>query len=257
MKSRTVVDQIGRTVLIPTHLERIVSLVPSQTELLFDLGLGDQVVGITKFCVHPEEWFRSKPRIGGTKKLNFEAISALKPDLIIANKEENNREDIEQLEKIFPIWVSDINDLDSALEMIQKIAEITNTDPSTLTEEIRLGFDSLKPTRPAQNALYLIWKDPYMAAGSGTFIHDMLSRCGLENVVSETRYPELSMQEIMTLNPEVILLSSEPFPFKETHVKELQELLPEASIQLVDGEMFSWYGSRLRLAPAYFSKFLS
>ena len=256
MENQTVKDQVGRTVVVPKYPKRIVSLVPSQTELLFDLGLAERVLGITKFCVHPEEWFRTKSRIGGTKQLDFEAILALNPDLIIANKEENNQGDIEQLERDFPVWVSDVNDLDSALEMIRLIAELTKTDSSKLTRKIQSGFLQLKPIQPQKKVLYLIWKNPYMAAGNDTFINDLMQRCGFENMLSESRYPELTDDEIVQLNPELILLSSGPFPFKEKHIQELQNLLPNATIKLVDGEMFSWYGSRLKLAPSYFLKLI-
>jgi ABC-type Fe3+-hydroxamate transport system substrate-binding protein len=255
-ESRVVIDQVGRKVKIPNQPQRIVSLVPSQTELLCDLGLDERVAGITKFCVHPTEWFRTKTRIGGTKQLNFESISALNPDLIIANKEENNKGDIERLAKDFPVWVSDINNLDSALEMIQMVGEITGTDASVLAEEIRVDFDKIQPIWPTQKTLYLIWKNPFMAAGSDTFIHDLMNRCGFENVANQARYPELSEEEIIKLNPELVLLSSEPFPFKAKHIQELQELLPKARIKLVDGEMFSWYGSRLKLVPSYLQKHL-
>ena len=253
MKNLTVKDQVGRTVVVPKYPKRIVSLVPSQTELLFDLGLAARVVGITKFCIHPDDWFHSKTRIGGTKQLDFEAILALNPDLIIANKEENNKEDIEWLEKNFPVWVSDVNDLDSALEMIRFIAELTRTDSSKLTQEIQSGFSQLMPIQPQKKVLYLIWKNPYMAVGNDTFINELMQRCGFENVLSQSRYPELTDDEIVQLNPGLILLSSEPYPFKEKHIKELQNLLPNATIKLVDGEMFSWYGSRLKLAPSYFT----
>ena len=252
MDFRTVTDQIGRTVRIPKRPLRIVSLVPSQTELLFDLGLNDRVVGITKFCVHPDVWFRNKTRVGGTKKLNFVTISALKPDLIIANKEENNRDDIAHLEQEFPVWVSDVNDLDSALKMIDSIGQITDSDSVPIRNEIELGFGHLKPIATDLKTLYLIWKSPYMAAGSDTFIHDMMLRCGFRNVVGASRYPELTGDGIVNLNPALVLLSSEPFPFNENHIEALQNLLPNAKIALVDGEMFSWYGSRLSRAPAYF-----
>lgn len=252
MSWQTATDQLGREVRLPKEPTRIVSLVPSQTELLFDLGLDSRVVGITKFCVHPESWFRSKTRVGGTKKLHFDVIESLNPDLILANKEENNQEDIERLAKDFPVWVSDVNDLDSALEMIRSVAEITGKNAQPLIKEIELGFSELKPIAEKPKTLYLIWKNPYMAAGTDTFIHNMMSG-GFENACSETRYPELSEADIQRLNPDLILLSSEPFPFKENHISELKKLLPETEIRLVDGEMFSWYGSRLRMAPNYFS----
>ncbi len=251
-ETRTHIDQLGRKTEIVTRPQRIVSLVPSQTELLFELGLDERVVGITKFCVHPQEWFRTKPRIGGTKQLNFDAISELNPDLIIANKEENNQEDIKRLEKEFPVWVSDVNDLSSALKMIRLIGEITCADSSVIAKELELEFERLNPPSTKQKTLYLIWKNPYMAAGSHTFIHDMLLRCGLQNAITETRYPALDEDEIRKLNPDLILLSSEPFPFKEKHIEDLKKLLPSAEIRLVDGEMFSWYGSRLKFAPSHF-----
>ena len=250
------IDQLGRKVEVVKTPQRIVSLVPSQTELLFDLGLAERIVGITKFCVHPEEWFRTKTRVGGTKQLHFDVIGSLKPDLIIANKEENNKEDIERLEKQFPVWVSDVNDLDSALEMIVKIRKVTGTDSTELVEEIASEFNKLKPSPQPKKVLYLIWKKPYMAAGSDTFINDMLSRCGFENLVLESRYPELTETDIVNLNPDVVFLSSEPFPFGPTHLRDLEGLLPNASIKLVDGELFSWYGSRLKLAPTYFSELI-
>ena len=253
-KTRIHTDQIGREVEVVKTPQRIVSLVPSQTELLYDLGLADRVVGITKFCIHPEEWFRTKTRVGGTKQLHFDTIESLNPDLIIANKEENNWEDIEALEKHFPVWVSDVFDLDSALEMIAKIGMVTGTDSTDLVAEIASEFDKLKPSHRPKKILYLIWKKPYMAAGSDTFINDMLSRCGFENVLSESRYPELTESKILDLNPDVVFLSSEPFPFGPTHMHELEGLLPNASIKLVDGELFSWYGSRLKRSPAYFSE---
>lgn len=253
MDLRTYRDQLGRTVRIPTFPQRIISLVPSQTELLFELGLDHRVVGITKFCVHPDGWFRSKTRVGGTKNLHMDVIHDLHPDLIIANKEENNQADIEQLEKDFPVWVSDVNDLASALEMIRSVAEITDSDASVILQEIENGFSELFPIYPKRKALYLIWREPYMAAGNDTFIHDMINRCGLVNVISENRYPELTETNIIELDPELVLLSSEPFPFKQRHIDELQALLPKADIRLVDGELFSWYGSRLKHAPAYFA----
>lgn len=247
-------DQIGRMVVIPKGPQRIVSLVPSQTELLFDLGLNDRVAGITKFCIHPEDWFRNKARVGGTKQLHLDTIESLQPDLIIANKEENNREDIERLEKQFPVWVSDVNDLESAIVMIREIGKITGVESTDLLQKIRSEFDKIKPTSVNRRVLYLIWKKPYMAAGSDTFVNDMLRRCGLENVVSGLRYPELTESEIADLKPDLIFLSSEPFPFGPTHMRDLQGFLPNTEVILVDGEMFSWYGSRLKLAAKYLNE---
>ena len=115
---RSVTDQTGRSITIPDSPKRIISIVPSQTELLFDLGLSDEVIGITKFCVHPEEWFRKKTRVGGTKQLNMETIRSLQPDLIVANKEENEQVQVEDIAKEFPVWISDIKTLSDAKRMI-------------------------------------------------------------------------------------------------------------------------------------------
>src|SRR5690606_18297650 len=139
---RTVTDQMRRTVEVPALSRRIISLVPSQTELLFDLGLGDRVVGITKFCIHPDAWFRSKPRVGGTKQVDLDKVRALRPDLIIGNKEENARADIEALEQEFPVWMSDVRDLNDALDMIRGLGALTDTSrkAEAIAAEIDAGF---------------------------------------------------------------------------------------------------------------------
>jgi ABC-type Fe3+-hydroxamate transport system substrate-binding protein len=250
-----VTDQMHRTIDIPDRPMRIISLVPSQTELLHDLGLGERVVGITKFCVHPEEWFRTKTRVGGTKKLDLEKIRQLKPDLIIGNKEENTREDIEALQQEFPVWMSDVRDLSGALEMIQAVGALTGTGETArdLAARIEASFAQLRPLEEPRTVAYLIWQEPYMAAGQGTFINDMLQRCGLVNVFDEgdARYPQIRDMELAHAGPELVLLSSEPYPFKEEHVHEVRLLLPEVPVLLVDGEPFSWYGSRLLHTAAY------
>ncbi|MFB6456099.1 helical backbone metal receptor [Chitinophaga sp. Hz27] len=249
-------DQLQRTIILDKAPARIVSLVPSQTELLFSLGLEDRVVGITKFCVHPDRWFRSKVRVGGTKQIHFDIIRNLQPDLIIANKEENTKEDIEALMKDYTVWISDVHHLNNALEMIAGLGAITQTSAraAALIAEIRSDFSNLKPLPTPIPTAYFIWREPYMTAGNDTFIHQMLHHCGLHNVFGNlTRYPTVSPEDIRASGCKLILLSSEPYPFKEKHMEEFQALVPGASVQLVNGEMFSWYGSRLREATAYFS----
>jgi len=241
----------------PTVPQRIISLVPSQTELLYDLGLGERVVGITKFCIHPESWFKSKHRVGGTKQVDMEKIRALKPDLIIGNKEENLKKDIEILAKEFPVWISDVRDLSGALDMIEQVGEITGTGNKAeiLSKQIEERFKGLVPLEPSRTVAYFIWHEPYMVAGHGTFVNEMLARCGLVNVfdADDARYPQITDQELEEAGPEVILLSSEPYPFKEKHLQEIKYICPGADVQLVDGELFSWYGSRLLKAPEYFN----
>lgn len=249
-------DQLGRTVCLEHAPKRIVSVVPSQTELLCDLGLEQEVVGITKFCVHPPHWRKEKQVIGGTKNLRLQAIDELKPDLIIANKEENTKDDIAALERQFPVWISDVLDLPSALKMIEGVGEVCGVDEKSkaLTEQVAAALDQIhQHPLPPKRVLYLIWKNPYMAAGPNTFIHNMLSLCGLENALTDPtlRYPELSIQAIQSLDPDLILLSSEPFPFKGKHTVATQQDFPNTQLLEVDGEIFSWYGSRLLKAPAY------
>lgn len=250
------IDMTGREVHLPDHPVRIISVVPSQTELLYDLGLGDKVIGITKFCVHPEEWFRHKQRVGGTKNLDIEKIKYLEPDLVIANKEENERSDIEAIRKFCPVWTSDIKDLGQAMEMISAVGKMTATSQKAklIIDDIQAGFSELR-NDPVKKVAYFIWYRPWMTIGKDSFINDMLSRNGWENVYQDLyRYPETDLQDLKNRNPEIVMLSSEPFPFKEKHIAEIKEILADASIILVDGEYFSWYGSRLTGAPTYFKK---
>jgi ABC-type Fe3+-hydroxamate transport system substrate-binding protein len=250
-------DQLSRSIEISELPKRIISTVPSQTELLYDLGLRDEVVGITKFCVHPKEWFETKIRIGGTKQLNIQKIKELTPDLIVANKEENRKEDIDELAKEFPVWVSDVHDLSSAYAMINDIGKIVGkeNESTSLIKNIASGFSNLSAYQRKIRTAYLIWKDPYLTIGNDTFIHQMLSYAGFENIFSDkTRYPAIEVNEMIERNCELLLLSSEPYPFKQKHIDELQALLPAIKILLADGEVFSWYGSRMLKAPSYFQK---
>lgn len=250
------IDQTNQKVVLPDTPNRIISLVPSQTELLFDLGLDKEVVGITKFCIHPEIWFRSKPRVGGTKQVKMEIIHQLEPDLIIANKEENVKAQIEELAGKYPVWTSDIHNLEDALVMIRDIGLITGKQAmaNRIAEQIEEGFTTLTVPGHRLRTAYLIWKDPYMTVGNDTFIHCMLETAGFDNVFSERkRYPAISIDDLKKSGCELLLLSSEPYPFQQKHMDELQQQLPDTRILLADGEMFSWYGSRLLKAPAYFT----
>lgn len=252
-------DQMGRRIALSKSPKRIISLVPSQTELLFDLGLADSIVGITKFCIHPKEKIRNISKIGGTKKFDFEKIEALKPDLIIGNKEENYPEGIEKLAQKYPVWLSDIYSLADALQMIQAIGELThkNTEASTLCEQIQQNFSQLPKITSNKTVAYLIWQKPYMVAAKHTFIDAMLTEIGLSNIFEDKeRYPEISIAELSEKQPDYIFLSSEPYPFKEKHIFKLQNTCPKSKILLVDGEMFSWYGSRLLKSCFYFQELL-
>lgn len=257
-KHLTITDQIGKEVSFSFPPERIVSVVPSQTELLFDLGLDKDLAAVTWFCIHPEA-AKKKIKIGGTKNLKLDKIRALKPGLIIANKEENEKDQIEALAREFPVWTSDIHNLEQALDMCRQLGGITGSEDKAneIASKISRSFDTL-PQANGASVLYLIWKDPYMSAGQDTFISHMLERCGFVNVMQDkSRYPELTEAQMRQLSPDLIFLSSEPYPFKEKHIAELQQICPQSKILLVDGEMFSWYGSRLLHAAAYLESLIN
>lgn len=249
-----VTDGLGRTVALNSPPMRIISLVPSLTELLFELGLEENLVGVTKFCTRPTHAREVAKSIGGTKKFNFGKIDELKPDLIIANKEENYKQGVEALADKYPIYISDIFNLDDAITTIKDLGILTDRKEATgeLCEGILDGFTQVKNTRKG-SALYFIWQSPDMVAGSNNFIDFTLTWLGLENAAShKDRYPQMLEKELHELSPDYVLLSSEPYPFKRKHLKRFEVLFPTAQILLVDGEMFSWYGSRLKYAPNYF-----
>lgn len=259
MQKRTVCDQMGRQISVNRSPKRIISLVPSQTELLFDLGLEPEVVGITKFCIHPREMFVSKVKVGGTKKLDLQRIRDLHPDLIIGNKEENDQLQIQELMNEFPVWMSDIYNLNDALEMIRAIGSLCEKEMNAqkIAQDIEMRFEGLKGIHAGKKVAYFIWKGPWMLAGKNTFISNILNYAGILNAIELERYPELSSEQIADLKPDWIFLSSEPYPFKDQHIIEMKEICPDAEIRLVDGEMFSWYGSRLLHTPGYLQSMLT
>jgi ABC-type Fe3+-hydroxamate transport system substrate-binding protein len=223
---------------------------------LFDLGLGEQVVGVTKFCVHPAQARQQATIIGGTKDFHFDRIAELKPDLIIGNKEENFQEGIEQLAARYPVWMSDISTLEEALDMIRRVGLITGRKEraEALAQQIQTSFTNLAcQPQGLVPAVYFIWRKPYMVAAGGTYINEMLQAAGFQNVFGHlSRYPEINSEQLAAANPQQILLSSEPYPFGEKHLAEFQAICPAAQVRIVDGELFSWYGSRLLKSADYF-----
>lgn len=256
----TFYDQIGQEHHFESTPKRIVSLVPSQTELLFDLGLEERIVGITKFCVHPYHLKSTKKSVGGTKKVHFEKIKILQPDIIIANKEENTLEIVEQLRAICPVWVTDIITIEDNEKMIADFGVLFNKriDAQKWNDKIRFAqkdFMKFVSDKPIQKAAYFIWRDPYMAAGNDTFINELLKINRFENIYAnkEGRYPEVELKKIrLEGDPDLVFLSSEPYPFKEEHAFEIGRCTHHAKTVFVDGEMFSWYGTRLLRAFEYF-----
>jgi ABC-type Fe3+-hydroxamate transport system substrate-binding protein len=256
-----IIDQIGGMVRLNSVPQRLVCLVPSITELIFELGMGHTLVGITKFCELPKEQVQTIQKIGGTKNIHVATILSLQPDLVIANKEENRKEDIEALKRFLPVYVSEVKDLEDNNALILQLADLLGVAEKgiEIVENIRACFLRLEQVvKPHQmpSVAYIIWRKPYMAAGNDTFINDMLNRCGWSNYYAIPRYPEIDINLWKMEPPDLVLLSSEPYPFTRQHISEIRQINHNLKIKLVDGQMFSWYGARMLHAPEYFIKFL-
>lgn len=256
---KTLVDQIGISHTFEMAPKRIVSIVPSQTELLCDLGLEASIVGVTKFCVHPYHLKSVKKIVGGTKKVNYDKIRELNPDIIIANKEENTLEIVEELRKICPVWVTNIITIADNFKMISDFGQLFNcrTEATKWNDKLRFSlsnFQEFIKEKPYQKTAYFIWKNPYMVSGSDNFINEMLKLNHFTNIYEDKgRYPEIEIEKLRQEgDPEIIFLSSEPYPFKEEDAFEIGRFTHHAKVIYVDGEMFSWYGSRMLKAFTYF-----
>ncbi|MBW2961011.1 ABC transporter substrate-binding protein [Mesonia aestuariivivens] len=251
-------DQLLRTFQLKKTPQRIISLVPSQTELLVDLGLREKLVGITKFCVHPTDLKKEVEIVGGTKEVKLKKIKALQPDLILCNKEENTPKMVADLEQIAPVHVSNISTIEESLVLIGQYGKIFSIEEKTncLITDIKKELESFQDfikNRPKQKVAYLIWRKPWMVAAGDTFINELLRLNHFENIFAETnRYPEIELTDLK--DADVILLSSEPFPFQEKHKHEILKEVDLEKIKFIDGEFFSWYGSRLLKAFRYFKK---
>lgn len=224
---------------------RIISLVPSLTQTLFDLGLEQSVVGITPFCVRPPNKVGAVSKVGGPKNPNLAKIEALKPDLVVMNKEENLPEHARAISSFTHVLTTAISTVQEALSETERIGRETNRldQAHKLTTEIA----SLLPQKPNDHPLrtaYFIWRKPWMSVGGDTYIHDVMRLFGLENVFgNHQRYPEVSLEQLPELGTELVLLSSEPYAFATKHKREFVSFLAPAQIHCVDGEWFSWYGS--------------
>jgi ABC-type Fe3+-hydroxamate transport system substrate-binding protein len=235
----------------------ICSAVPSLTETLCYLGLEEQLIGVTKFCIHPTNKLKNKKKIGGTKNLNINVINKLNPTYIIATKEENVKEQIEAINNTTTKLVFNIYDLKTTINAIQQLGKIFNIQPkaNTLAAEIETRFKNSLPYKGS--CIYLIWQKPFYTIGGDTFIHSMLRYAGFTNLTEkQKRYPAITIEQIKEWQPNFLFLSSEPYPFKENHIQQLQKQLQHTKVCLIDGEMTSWYGSRMLQAPDYFKKFL-
>jgi iron complex transport system substrate-binding protein len=258
---KTLTDQLGTLHQFENTPKRIVSLVPSQTELLYDLGLEDSIVGITKFCVHPVHFKSIKKIVGGTKQVKIDKIKELQPDIIIANKEENTKEMVDELSRICPVWVTNIITIEDNLQMISDFGQLFNkrTEAQKWLDKLNFAYQDFQlfiKDQPIKKAAYFIWANPYMVAGKETFINELLKLNHFQNIYEEKgRYPEIELKKIrMEGDPDLVFLSSEPFPFKDEHAFEIGRFTHHAKTIFVDGEYFSWHGSRLVKAFEYFKK---
>jgi ABC-type Fe3+-hydroxamate transport system substrate-binding protein len=236
---------------------RIVSLVPSLTEALFSLGFGDRLVGVTDWCVHPAAGVAALPKLGGTKNPDLARIRALKPDLVIANREENRRRHVEQLEAAgIRVWVTYPRSVVDGVQLLREVAGL-GAEPGAVERVVEPAEAALqralreRPLHPVR-VFCPIWRDPWMSVGGDTYAHDLIRLCGGHNVFGERegrRYPTVSLEEVVEAQPEVVLLPDEPYAFASRDAHELGRLaIPaarEGRIALLDGTLISWYGPRI------------
>lgn len=251
--NKTVIDKLGRSVSYPFPPKRIISLCPGITDTLFALDLQDELVGRTRFCIHPRDEVKSVRAVAGTKDINLEAIKDVRPDLIIVEKEENTKEIVEELEQYFPVYVAEVQTIDEAFQMFEDMGMLTDRVAAAahLVDTTRKQFEKL-PSANGKRVAYVIWRKPYMVVGKDTYIQSMLNRMGFVNpfTESEGRYPAVTAEDFQHADLDCLLLASEPFPYKEKHITEFEAFLPDTEILLVDGEMF-WYGPRMLEAASY------
>lgn len=226
--------------------KRIVSLVPSLTEFLVDIGVGERLVGRTKFCIHPKGVVSNIPTFGGTKNPKVDSIVNAGADLVIMNREENRREDFEALSERTEVLMTDILTVDDALHELRRIGMAVGYEAAAdrlsiqIQDELNTSFDD------TADVAYFIWRDPWMVAGGDTYINDVLERFAMRNVFSDmVRYPTIQLHDLVERRPSRVLLSSEPYPFKARHLAEITAAVRGIRTELVDGEWFSWYGSRM------------
>lgn len=237
---------------------KVVSLVPSITEALFDLGLTEnEIVGRTKFCIHPSEKVKNVPVIGGTKNINIEKIKVLQPDLILANKEENVKDQVEALMNDFKVIVTNVENIEDNYYLLKNLGKLFNKEEKAQCFNLKI-YDVLNEAKINSNikVAYLIWKNPYITIGSDTFIDKILGEIGFENIFKDRkRYPVIETEDLA--DAEIIMLSSEPFPFKEKHIEELKLFYPDKKLMIVDGEAFSWYGTHIAKCGSYFKELIA
>lgn len=250
-----ILDELQRKLTIQKTPQRIISLCPAITETLFALGVGERVVGRTKFCIFPEA-AATVEIVGGTKQINEEKIRALQPDIIFAEKEENTKEIVEALEQQFVVYVAQVESIEHAYTMIEKVGRVVQAEAEATVLVARIKASTL-PTMTGR-AAYMMWRKPYMVVGATTYINDVLETIGFTNpfTAMDGRYPSVTIEQLQQAKLDYLFLSSEPFPFQQKHIDELQQHLPRTRIQLIDGEMF-WYGAKMAEAATYLQAYFN
>jgi ABC-type Fe3+-hydroxamate transport system substrate-binding protein len=247
--------------------ERIVSLVPSLTEALFAFGAGTRVVGRTRYCLWPPRAVGKVPTVGGTKKVDVPRLLELEPDLVVAVREENSRENVERIQEAgVPVFVGAPESVEGALWLLRELARVVEA-PRTeaVLGPIERVYGRLRERVEPANSRRLfvpIWKNPYMSVGSDTYAHDVLETCGGENVCGgSTRYPVFTLEEVEAAQPEIVLLPDEPYPFSAEDLEDFYALdIPAAHsdrIHLVDGKLLTWYGPRMASSLTQLAALLS
>ena len=256
-------DALGRKVEIARPPRRIVSLVPSLTEALFAFGLAERVAGVTRYCVEPAE-ARRKPRVGGTKNVDVAKVSAIEPDLVLANVEENTRDDVDALIAAgLPVFVTYPRTVAGAIAELRELATMTGGDEAARpiivgAEEAVAVAEAANERRKALRTFCPIWRNPWMTIGPDTYMHDFLRVCGAENIYGQSaeRYPAIELAAVAEHWPEVVLLPDEPYRFGRKHVPEVIEALGDVRTYLVDGKSLCWYGPRIGPALAEVQRLL-
>lgn len=246
---------------------RIVSLVPSITELLFHLGLGGRVVGRTNFCIHPRAALANVPRVGGPKKPRMDKLRELHPSHVVVNIDENRKQDVEEIATFTPhVVVTHPLVPDDNLALYRLMGSIFGKQRvaqqlCTAFQEARDELADTAAMLPLRRVLYLIWRDPWMTISRDTYISQMLALANWETICHDpgTRYPEVHANDELLEHTDIVLFSSEPFPFKAAHVEELRKLTgdTETPCAFIDGEMTSWYGNRAVDGLRYLREFTS
>lgn len=256
----TFFDDLGNELTFEKTPKRIISLVPSLTETLYDLNLEENILGITKSCTHPVHFKHTKTIIGDVKDVEIEKIKDLQPHIVFCNKGENSLETIKKLQEFTQVYVTVVKTIDDSIRLVEKLGLILNrrVDAKLINHKINLkleDFTQFIKEYDVKKAGYFIGYNPWVAAGDNTFINALLALNKFENIYTnkEDMYPIIEAKKIrLEGDPDFVFFPSHPFAFNDKHIFEMGRFTHHASAVYVDGQMFSWFGSRLIKSFDYF-----